>query len=106
MRACRRPPSEFWSSIAITRQLLNIGNSSPRDISVIVTLSINDGFFSGLLRVAVSESRIEDVGESLRMYAVCRYCAIVCAIKTLNQSRDSGWWEEWCSLCLPYLEDT
>lgn len=67
MRAWSLPPSEFGSSIAMTRQLLNIGNSSPSDISVIVILSMKDGFFSGLLRVSVRESRMDDVGESLSM---------------------------------------
>jgi hypothetical protein len=55
------------------RQLLKIGNSSPRDMSVTVILSINDGFFSGLFRAAVNELRIDDVGESFSRYAVCLY---------------------------------
>jgi hypothetical protein len=67
IKACSRPPSEFGSSIAMTRQLLKIGNSSPNEISVTVILSINDGFFSGLFIVAVSESRIDAVGESFRI---------------------------------------
>lgn len=89
-RACSLPPSEFGSSTEIIRQLLKIGNSSPSEISVTVILSMNEGFFSGLFIAAFSELRIEDVGESLRIYAVCLYCAMVCAIKTLNQSSDSG----------------
>lgn len=72
------------------RQLLNIGNSSPKDISVTAILSMKEGFFSGLFNAAVSELRIEDVGSSFNKYAVCLYCAIVCAINTLNQSSDSG----------------
>jgi hypothetical protein len=47
--------------------LLKIGNSSPRDISVTVISSINDGFFSGLFNVAVRELRIDEVGESFSM---------------------------------------
>ena len=64
IRACRRPPSEVGSSTAITRQLLNIGNSSPSDMSVTLMSSMNDGFFSGLLIVSVSEATIDEVGES------------------------------------------
>jgi hypothetical protein len=52
------------SSTAITRQLLKIGNSSPKDISVTVISSIKDGFFSGLFSVAVRELRIDELGES------------------------------------------
>lgn len=92
--ACNLPPSELGSSTVMIRQLLKIGNSSPSEMSVTLIFSINDGFFSGLFIAAVRELRIEDVGESLSTYAVCRYCAIVCAISTLNQSSDSGWWEE------------
>ena len=67
MRAWSRPPSELGSSTAMTRQLLKIGNSSPKDISVTVISSMKDGFFSGLLRVAVRDSRIEEFGQSLSM---------------------------------------
>jgi hypothetical protein len=83
--------------------LLKMGNSSPREMSVTVILSMKLGFFSGLFIDAFRELRIEEVGESLREYAVCLYCAIVCAINTLNQSRDSGWWEEWCIRWRPCL---
>jgi hypothetical protein len=72
-KACSLPPSELGSSTAMIRQLLKIGNSSPSEISVTVILSINEGFFSGLFMAAVKELRIEDVGESLSMYAVCLY---------------------------------
>lgn len=89
--ACNLPPSAFvGSSTAIIRQLLKMGNSSPNEISVTVILSIKEGFFSGLFIAAFKELKIDDVGESLSEYAVCRYCAIVCAIRTLNQSKDSG----------------
>lgn len=88
------PPSELGSSTAMMRQLLKIGNSSPRDISVTAILSMKEGFFSGLFNAAVNELRIDEVGESFRRYAVCRYWAMVWAIRTLNQSNDSGWWEE------------
>lgn len=104
MSACRRPPSEFGSSTAMTRQLLKMGNSSPSDISVTLMLSIKEGFLSGLFSVSDREARMEDVGESLRIYAVCRYWAMVCAIRTLNQSSDSGWWEEWWRRDRPCLE--
>jgi hypothetical protein len=72
------------------RQLLKMGNSSPSEISVTLILSINEGFLSGLLRAAFNDWSMDDVGESFNKYAVCLYCAIVCAIKTLNQSKDSG----------------
>lgn len=72
-KACNRPPSDMGSSTAIMRQLLNIGNSSPSEISVTLILSMNEGFFSGLFMAAVRELRIEEVGESLREYAVCLY---------------------------------
>ena len=64
--ACSLPPSDMGSSTAMMRQLLNIGNSSPSEISVTLILSIKDGFFSGLFMAAVRELRIEEVGESLR----------------------------------------
>jgi hypothetical protein len=89
----------------MTRQLLKIGNSSPSETSVTFMVSINDGFFSGLFNAAVKESRMDEAGESFKWYAVCRYWAIVWAINTLNQSRDSGWWVEWCILFLPGLAD-
>jgi hypothetical protein len=54
------------SSTAMMRQLLKIGNSSPREISVTLILSMNEGFFSGLFMAAVRELRMEEVGESLR----------------------------------------
>lgn len=90
MSAWRRPPSEFGSSTAITRQLLKMGNSSPSDMSVTLMVSMKEGFFSGLFSASEREARMDDVGESLRIYAVCRYWAMVCAMRTLNQSRDSG----------------
>lgn len=103
-RACNLPPSAFvGSSTAMMRQLLKMGNSSPREISVTVILSMKDGFFSGLFMAAFRELRIEEVGESFSEYAVCLYWAIVCAIRTLNQSSDSGWWDEWCIRCRPCL---
>lgn len=71
--ACSRPPSDMGSSTAMMRQLLKMGNSSPSEISVTFILSMKDGFFSGLFMAAVRELRIEEVGESLREYAVSRY---------------------------------
>ena len=50
----------------MTRQLLKIGNSSPSDISVTFIVSIKDGFLSGSLIAAESESKIEDVEEGLQ----------------------------------------
>lgn len=65
-RAWSLPPSAFvGSSTAMMRQLLKMGNSSPRDMSVTVMLSMKEGFFSGLFIAAFRELRIEDVGESL-----------------------------------------
>ena len=48
------------------RQLLNIGNSSPKDMSVTAILSMKDGFFSGLFKATVNELRIDEVGESFK----------------------------------------
>ena len=46
--------------------------------------------FGSRAEAAFNEWRMEDVRESFKRYAVCLYCAIVCAIRTLNQSKDSG----------------
>ena len=59
IRAWRRPPDCASSSRAMTRTLLKMGNSSPRDISVILMSSMNDGILSLLLRAAVRDVRID-----------------------------------------------
>jgi hypothetical protein len=94
MRAWRRPssvpvvpgPYQKPSSAGITRQLLKMGNSSPSAISLTLISPIQSGLLPEL-RTSVREPRIAS-----SCLASARSWAIVCAIKTLNQSRLSGWW--------------
>lgn len=94
MRAWRRPssvpvvpgPYQKPSSAGMTRQLLKMGNSSPRAISETLISPIQSGLLPEL-RTSVRDPRM---ASSCR--ASARSWARVCAMSTLNQSRLSGWW--------------
>lgn len=81
------------------RQLLNRGNSSPRASSVIFISPINPGFLSEL---KISSS-VEIM--ALLTLASSRNWAIICAMRTLNQSSDSRGCEEGLYPVLERMED-
>ncbi len=92
IRACSRPSWSLWllgpyqklSSAGMTLQLLKMGNSSPSAISVMRISPIQSG-----LPPQFSTS-VRDVKIASSCLASARSCAIVCAMRTLNQSRLSG----------------
>lgn len=75
------------SSEGVMRQLEKMGKSSPRETSVTRIESRKSGF-CGPFRILSRDFRI---ASSVR--ASSRNWARVWAIRTLNQSSDSGWWE-------------
>ena len=82
------PSSSSPDSIGQTLALLNMGNSSPRLISVMRTSPSHEGFRSPL------RSDVREPRTAASAKASALNCAIVCATSTLNQSNDSGWWPE------------
>lgn len=81
------------------RQLLKRGNSSPRAISVILMSPRNPGFRSELK----TSSRLCTI--ALLTLASSRNWAIICAMRTLNQSNDSRGWEDGLYAVLDNIDD-
>ena len=94
MRACRRPslspvvpgPYQKPSSAGMTLQLLKMGNSSPRAISV--TRISNP---VGLAARVQQKTSVSDVRTAPYLSCISPQLAMVCARGDVNQSRLSGW---------------